>query len=144
MPGELASLAGKGVAICRQGRRPTMFRTLTSAVVGAAALLACSLPLQAQDAVRVGLLLPLTAAFDPPGPQIGAGVRLYMQQHGTSVAGKKVELVVKDDGNVADNTKRIAQELVVNEKVNVLAGFGLTPLALATAPIATEAKVPMV
>jgi branched-chain amino acid transport system substrate-binding protein len=121
-----------------------MFRTLTSAVVGAAALLACSLPLQAQDAVRVGLILPLTGPFAPTGRQIEAGVRLYMQQQGTTVAGKKVELVVKDDGNVADNTKRIAQELVVNEKVSVLAGFGLTPLALATAPIATEAKVPMV
>jgi len=121
-----------------------MLRTLTSAVVGAAALLACSFPLQAQDAVRVGLILPLTGPFAPTGRQIEAGVRLYMQQQGTTVAGKKIELVVKDDGNVADNTKRIAQELVVNEKVNVLAGFGLTPLALATAPIATEAKVPMV
>ena len=121
-----------------------MLRTLTSAVIGAAAVLACSLPLQAQDAVRVGLILPLTGPFAPTGRQIEAGVRLYMQQHGTTVAGKKIELVVKDDGNIADNTKRIAQELVVNEKVNVLAGFGLTPLALATAPIATEAKVPMV
>ena len=121
-----------------------MLRTLTSAVIGAATLLACSLPLQAQDAVRVGLILPLTGPFAPTGRQIEAGVRLYMQQHGTTVAGKKIELVVKDDGNIADNTKRIAQELVVNEKVNVLAGFGLTPLALATAPIATEAKVPMV
>jgi branched-chain amino acid transport system substrate-binding protein len=121
-----------------------MLRTLTSAVIGAAALLACSFPLHAQDAVRVGLILPLTGPFAPTGRQIEAGVRLYMQQQGTTVAGKKIELVVKDDGNVADNTKRIAQELVVNEKVNVLAGFGLTPLALATAPIATEAKVPMV
>jgi branched-chain amino acid transport system substrate-binding protein len=121
-----------------------MLRTLTSAVIGAVAVLACSFPLRAQDAVRVGLILPLTGPFAPTGRQIEAGVRLYMQQHGTTVAGKKIELVVKDDGNIADNTKRIAQELVVNEKVNVLAGFGLTPLALATAPIATEAKVPMV
>jgi branched-chain amino acid transport system substrate-binding protein len=121
-----------------------MLRKLTSAVIGAAALLACSFPLHAQDAVRVGLILPLTGPFAPTGRQIEAGVRLYMQQHGTTVAAKKIELIVKDDGNIADNTKRIAQELVVNEKVNVLAGFGLTPLALATAPIATEAKVPMV
>ena len=121
-----------------------MLRKLASAVVGAAALLACALPAQAQDAVRVGLILPLTGPFAPTGRQIEAGVRLYMQQHGATVAGKKIELIVKDDANVADNTKRIAQEFVVNEKVNVLAGFGLTPLALATAPIATEAKVPMV
>ena len=121
-----------------------MLRKFSSAVIGAAALLACGLPVQAQDSVRVGLILPLTGPFAPTGRQIEAGVRLYMQQHGTTVAGKKIELIVKDDANVADNTKRIAQEFVVNEKVNVLAGFGLTPLALATAPIATEAKVPMV
>jgi len=121
-----------------------MLRKLTSAVIGAAALLASGLAVQAQDTVRVGLILPLTGPFAPTGRQIEAGVRLYMQQHGASVAGKKIELLVKDDANVADNTKRIAQEFVVNEKVNVLAGFGLTPLALATAPIATEVKVPMV
>ena len=67
-----------------------------------------------------------------------------MQQNGTTVAGKKIELIVKDDAGVPDNTKRIAQELIVNDKVAFLAGFGLTPLALATAPLATEAKVPMV
>ena len=60
------------------------------------------------------------------------------------MAGKKIELIVKDDAGVPDNTKRLAQELIVNDKVAFLAGFGLTPLALATAPLATEAKVPMV
>ena len=98
----------------------------------------------AQQPVKVGLLLPLTGPFTPTGRQIEAGARLYIQQHGDTVAGRKIELIVKDDGNVADVTKRLAQELVVNEKVNVLAGFGLTPLALATAPIATEAKIPQV
>ena len=67
-----------------------------------------------------------------------------MQQHGTTVAGKKIEVILKDDGGTADTTRRIAQELVVNDKVAILAGFGLTPLALATVPIATQAKVPMV
>ena len=54
------------------------------------------------------------------------------------MAGKKVEVILKDDAGTADTTRRIAQELVVNDKVDVLAGFGLTPLALATAPIATQ------
>jgi branched-chain amino acid transport system substrate-binding protein len=67
-----------------------------------------------------------------------------MSQNGNTVAGKRIELVVRGDGNVADNTKRIAQELIVTDKVSILAGFGLTPLALATAPIATEAKVPQI
>jgi branched-chain amino acid transport system substrate-binding protein len=99
---------------------------------------------RAQQSVRVGLILPLTGPFTSTGRQIEAGARLYMREHGDTVAGRKIELIVKDDGNVADATKRVAQELVVNEKVSVLAGFGLTPLALATAPISTEAKVPQV
>jgi branched-chain amino acid transport system substrate-binding protein len=101
-------------------------------------------PAAAQDTVKVGLILPLTGPFAPTGRQIEGGAKLYMQQHGDKVAGKKIELIVRDDGNVADNTKRIAQELIVNEKVQVLAGFGLTPLALATAPISAEAKVPQI
>ncbi|HEY8554541.1 MAG TPA: ABC transporter substrate-binding protein [Burkholderiales bacterium] len=98
----------------------------------------------AADTVKIGLILPMTGPFTSTGRQVEAGVRLYMQQHGDTVAGKKIELIVKDDAAVADTTRRIAQELVVNEKVHILAGFGLTPLALATAPIATKAKVPMI
>jgi branched-chain amino acid transport system substrate-binding protein len=97
----------------------------------------------AQDTVRIGLILPMTGPFASTGRQIDGAVKLWMQQHGTTVAGKKIEVIVKDDGGTADTTRRIAQELV-NDKVNVLAGFGLTPLALATAPIATQAKVPMI
>ncbi|MCZ8096557.1 MAG: ABC transporter substrate-binding protein [Alsobacter sp.] len=99
---------------------------------------------QAQDAVKIGLVLPLTGPFSSTGRQIEAAARLYMQQKGDTVAGKKVQLIVKDDTGTADVTRRIAQELIVNDKVTVLAGFGLTPLALATAPLATQAKVPQV
>ena len=77
------------------------------------------------------------------GKQIEAAVKLYMAQHGDTVAGKKIEVILKDDGAVPDNTKRLAQELVVNDKVSVLAGFGITPAALAVAPLATQAKVPL-
>jgi branched-chain amino acid transport system substrate-binding protein len=86
----------------------------------------------------------MTGPFQSTGWQANAAVNLFLQQRGTSVAGKKVELIVRDDGGVPDNTKRIAQELVVNDHVHVLLGFGLTPLALAVAPIATEAKIPMI
>jgi branched-chain amino acid transport system substrate-binding protein len=96
----------------------------------------------AQDTVKIGLLVPLTGPFTSTGKQLVAGARLYMQLKGDTVAGKKIELIVKDDTGNADTTKRLAQELVVNDKVAFLAGFGLTPGALATAPIATEAKVP--
>jgi len=96
----------------------------------------------AQDTVKIGFILPMTGQQQSTGKQESAGAKLYMAQHGDTVAGKKIELIVRDDGAVPDNTKRIAQELIVNEKVNVLAGFGVTPAALAVAPLATEAKVP--
>jgi branched-chain amino acid transport system substrate-binding protein len=98
----------------------------------------------AEETIKIGLILPMTGPFASTGRQIEAAAKLYMQQNGPVVAGKKIELIVRDDTGAADVTKRIAQELVVNAKVSFLAGFGLTPLALATAPIATQAKVPQV
>jgi len=94
--------------------------------------------------LRVGLIVPMTGPFASSGKLMRRGAELYMQQHGDVVAGRKIELIVKDDGGSADVGKRLAQELIVNDKVAVLAGFGLTPIALAVAPIATQAKVPMV
>ena len=99
-------------------------------------------PAAAQDTVKIGLILPMTGPFASTGRQIDGAVKLWMQQHGTTVAGKKIEVILKDDAGTPDTTRRLAQELVVNDKVNILAGFGLTPLALATVPIATQAKVP--
>lgn len=113
----------------------------------AAATLAAGvvLPSFAADPLKIGLIVPLTGPFASTGKQIEAACRLYIQKNGDTVAGRKVELIVKDDTGLSpETTKRIAQELVVNEKVNVLAGFGLTPLALASAPIATESKTPMI
>ena len=93
---------------------------------------------------KIGFLAPMTGPFASTGRQMDAAVKMYMKQHGTSVAGRTVSLILKDDTGVPDITKRLAQELLVNDKVDVLAGFGLTPLALATAPLATQAKTPMV
>jgi branched-chain amino acid transport system substrate-binding protein len=99
----------------------------------------------AQDNVfKIGLILPMTGQQATTGRQIEAAAKLWMAQNGTTVAGKKIELIVKDDGSVPANTRRLAQELVVNEKVNVLAGMGITPSALAVAPIATQSKTPLV
>ena len=110
----------------------------------ALALLFSTTGVWAQEAFKIGLILPMTGQSASTGKQIEAAARLYMAQNGDKVAGRKIELIVKDDGGVPDATKRIAQELVVNDKVGVLSGFGLTPLALATAPIATQSKTPMV
>jgi branched-chain amino acid transport system substrate-binding protein len=106
-----------------------------------AACLALSPAPLAEDTIKIGLILPLTGQQASTGKQIKAAVELYMKQNGTHVAGKMIDLIVKDDGAVPDNTKRIAQELIVNDKVNVIAGFGITPTALAVAPLASEAKV---
>jgi branched-chain amino acid transport system substrate-binding protein len=99
---------------------------------------------RAADPIRIGLILPLTGAFASTGRQVEAAVKLYMAKRGDTVAGQKIELLVRDDTATPDTTKRIAQELISRDKVTFLAGFGLTPLALATAPVATEAKIPMV
>jgi branched-chain amino acid transport system substrate-binding protein len=118
-------------------------RTWTRTAV-ALALAAASGMALAQERFKIGLILPMTGPFASTGKQIEAAARLFIAQNGDTVAGKKVELIVKDDTGTPDVTKRIAQELVVNDKVQVLAGFGLTPLALATAPIATQSKTPLV
>jgi branched-chain amino acid transport system substrate-binding protein len=97
---------------------------------------------QAQETVKIGLILPMTGGQASTGKQIDNAIKLYMQQKGDTVAGKKIEVILKDDAAVPDNTKRLAQELIVNDKVNLIAGFGVTPAALAAAPLATQAKVP--
>jgi branched-chain amino acid transport system substrate-binding protein len=119
-------------------------RTFLSATLLAAAGALAPWPAAAQETVKIGLILPMTGPFASTGRQIDTAVKVYLAKHGSSVAGKKIEVILKDDGGTADTTRRIAQELVVNDKVAFLAGFGLTPLAFATAPIATQAKVPMI
>ena len=96
----------------------------------------------AADTVKIGFILPMTGQQQTTGQEIAAAIKLFQQQNGDTVAGKKVEVIIKDDAAVPDATKRLAQELIVNEKVNFLAGFGITPAALAVAPLATEAKIP--
>jgi branched-chain amino acid transport system substrate-binding protein len=97
----------------------------------------------AQDAVKIGLVMPMTGTVGAAGQEVVAAVKLYMAQHGDMVAGKKIELLIRDDGSIPDNAKRLAQELAVNDKVAIL-GAGTTPSAMSMAPIATEAKIPTV
>ena len=93
----------------------------------------------AQDTIKVGLVLPLTGVLAPVGKQVQAGAQLYMAQHGATVAGKKIDLIIRDDASVADNSKRLAQELIVNDKVAVI-GSALTPSAMAIGPLSTQSK----
>jgi len=96
------------------------------------------------DTVKIGLILPMTGQQASTGRQIDAAVKLWQAQNGTKAGGKTVQVIIKDDAAVPDTSRRLAQELVVNDKVTVLAGFGVTPAAMATAPIATQSKTPMV
>jgi branched-chain amino acid transport system substrate-binding protein len=97
----------------------------------------------AEDTVKIGLVMPMTGTVGAAGQETMAGVRLYMAQHGDSVAGKKIEILLRDDGSVPDVAKRLTQELVVNDHVAIL-GAGTTPSAMSMAPLATEAKTPTV
>lgn len=110
----------------------------------AAATMACGAARAADDTVKIGVILPMTGPSASTGRQIDAAIKLWVAQNGNKAGGKKVEIIVKDDNGVANFTARLAQELVVNDKVVAIAGFGLTPLALTAAPIATQGKTPMV
>ncbi|APW44570.1 ABC transporter substrate-binding protein [Rhodoferax saidenbachensis] len=118
-------------------------RLLLSSLVCAAFAVPLTAMAQAEP-FRIGLILPMTGPFASTGVQINAAVKLYMAQNGSTVAGRKVEVILKDDAGIPDQTKRLAQELVVNDKVAVLAGFGITPAALSVGSIATQSKTPAV
>ena len=114
------------------------------AVMAASGGLLASLA-QAQETIKVGLIAAFSGPFADYGKQMEGGIKAYMAQHGDQVAGKKVQIIIKDTtGPSPEIAKRLAQELVVREKVDFLAGFGLTPEALAVAPIAEQAKKPMI
>src|SRR5436853_2891116 len=99
----------------------------------------------AQNVVKLGMVGEFSGPFAQYGQQILGRMKAYMKIHGDTVAGKKIEIVQKDTGGPApDVAKRLAQELVTRDNVDFLVGFGLTPNALAVAPLATEAKKPMI
>jgi branched-chain amino acid transport system substrate-binding protein len=94
----------------------------------------------AETPLKIGISMPLTGAgFNAVGRQLQAALKLYMQQHGDTVAGRQIQLIIRDDGGVADNARRLIQEMIVDQKVDIL-GIGITPTALAIAPLVTESK----
>jgi branched-chain amino acid transport system substrate-binding protein len=102
-------------------------------------------PAKAEDTVKVGIINEYSGQFADTGNQIDNGIKLYVKQHGDTVAGKKIELIRKDTGGIApDVAKRLAQELVVRDNADIFAGFSLTPNALAAADVSAEAKKFMV
>ena len=114
-------------------------------IAAAAAFLLGVAPAFAQAPIKVGIIAPFTGPFADFGKQFEAGAKAWQKVKGDTVAGRKVELILKDTGGPSPEVaKRLATELVVQDKVDFLAGFGLTPEALAVADVATQAKKPMV
>jgi branched-chain amino acid transport system substrate-binding protein len=115
-------------------------RTVLKGIAATAATGMIARPALAQSVLKMGISMPLTGAgFSAVGRQLQASIKLYMQQHGDTVAGRKIALTIRDDGGAADTARRIIQEMIVNDKVDIV-GIGITPTALAIAPLVTEAK----
>jgi branched-chain amino acid transport system substrate-binding protein len=115
----------------------------SAAVVGVIGLAAASA--QAEETIKVGLIAAFSGPFADYGKMMEAGIKTYMKEHGDKVAGKRIELIIRDTtGPSPEIAKRLAQELVTRDKVDFLAGFGLTPEALAVAPVAEQSKTPMI
>jgi len=94
----------------------------------------------AETPLKIGISMPLTGAgFNAVGRQLQAALKFYMQQHGDTVAGRQIQITIRDDGGVADNARRLIQEMIVDQKVDIL-GIGITPTSLAIAPLVTESK----
>src|SRR6266850_2241056 len=112
--------------------------------IGLAALLV-PFAAAAQQTIKIGMINVLSGQFADAGTQMDNGARTYMKMHGDTVAGKKIEIIRRDVGGVApDVAKRIAQELIVRDKVDILTGFLLTPNTMAAADVSAEAKKFMV
>ena len=118
-------------------RRRTLLKGIAATALGGAV----ARPAIAQQPVlKIGMSMPMTGAgFNAVGRQLKAAIALYTQQNGDTVAGRKIQLTMRDDGGVADNAHRIIQEMIVNDKVDIC-GIGITPTALSIAPLVTEAK----
>jgi branched-chain amino acid transport system substrate-binding protein len=121
-----------------------MRRANTSLVCFAATLLVAGAA-NAQDSVKVGVVMSYSGQFADPGSQIDNGIKLYIKQNGDTVAGKKIELIRKDSGGIApDVAKRLSQEVIVRDGAKILAGYDLTPNAMAAADVSAQAKTFMV
>ncbi|MDE2018589.1 MAG: ABC transporter substrate-binding protein [Hyphomicrobiales bacterium] len=118
-------------------------RRLVAGVSLAAVAFAVAAPALADD-VNVGLVLPMTGPQQSTGKQEAAAAKLFMQLHGVTVAGHTIHLLLKDDGAAPDVSKRLSQDLIANDHAIALLGYGITPDALAVAPLATEAKTPVI
>jgi branched-chain amino acid transport system substrate-binding protein len=139
-PGLAVALQGQDSSSDRPLRNPRPFTYLIVGVLAGVISFQAGGVVAQEPVVKIGLVMPMSGALASNGREAVAGARLYIAQHGDSVSGKKIELIVRDDASIPDNGKRVAQELIVNDKVNLL-GVGVTPTAMSMAPIVTQAEI---
>jgi branched-chain amino acid transport system substrate-binding protein len=122
-----------------------MKKVLAGLAGAAVAAIAAATAVQAQGSVKIGVIMPYSGQFADLATQMDNGIKLYIKQKGDTVAGKKIEIIRKDSGGVApDVATRLAQELVTRDGVDILAGFTLSPNAIAVSKVSTQAKKFMV
>jgi branched-chain amino acid transport system substrate-binding protein len=122
-----------------------MRRLLAGLSTGVAVLLGVSSASAQQPPVKIGVIMSYSGAFADTATQMDNGIKLYMSQHGDTVAGRKIELIRKDTGGIApDVATRLAQELITRDNVDMLAGFSLSPNTIAVSRISAQAKKFMV
>jgi branched-chain amino acid transport system substrate-binding protein len=132
-------------ALRAENLKEDLMRRAMIGLISLAAVLVATSPVGAQQPVKIGLIMPYSGQFADVASQMDNAIKLYVKQNGDTVAGRKIEFIRKDTGGIApDVAKRLAQELIVRDGVDVLAGFVLTPNALAAADVSAEAKKFMV
>jgi branched-chain amino acid transport system substrate-binding protein len=121
-------------------------RKLPTLLLGLAAAAAIGTAAQAQDnTIKIGLILPYSGQFADAATQQDNAIKLFLKQNGDTIAGKKIVIIRKDTGGINPPVaKRLAQELITRDKVDILAGFVLTPNAMAAGDVSQEAKKFMV
>ncbi len=120
-----------------------MNKRIALATLAMACLGAVTATRAADEPLRIGVIATYSGPYADYGRQFDSGIALYLKEHGGKIAGRTVDIVKKDTaGPAPDLAKRIAQELIVRDKVSILTGLDFSPNAYAVAAIATQAKVP--
>jgi branched-chain amino acid transport system substrate-binding protein len=124
-----------------------MSRAFVGATAGvvAAGVLAFSSTGSPAETVRIGLINSYTGFLAEPADEAQKGIDLYIKEHTKDLPpGVKVELLRRDDESNPEVGRRVAQELITRDHVQLLAGIILSPTAAAVAPLTAQAKVPLV
>jgi branched-chain amino acid transport system substrate-binding protein len=99
----------------------------------------------AEKVVKLGMIAEMSGPFAEFGYQFSTAIKVFLKRHGDSFGGKKIEVIFKDVGGPnPEVSRRLAQELVLNDKVDFLGGFGFTPNAMTAAAVSAQAHVPMI